>query len=321
MNIRFILIGFMLFPLIHACSSGGSSTSTGSFLDSAVSGVTYSSYTHSGETDTNGKFYYKDGETITFKIGDIVIGSALVSSTMTPLSFVSESDSSREKHINILRLLQTLDSDGDSSNGININEGVGVGITNIDFDQSATDFSSDSAVTGFVATNANVSLVSANVAVSHFNSTLTGLDASTIMDFSGSTWIEEVRYKNTNTGCTSDWVTQATYSGFTSVGVTVATINESWNTSCVFNGDSTIVTSDYTYAGLGADSWAFCGTSCTYSNLNKTTYNSIDSDGRTVDTFTSYVPGSSKIITYKKIISSSNSSENGTIFESRIIKQ
>ena len=74
------------------CGSSGSSgsssdtTQTGTFVDAPVQGLNYSTATQSGVTDSSGHFKYKSGETVTFKIGNLTLGSLNAKKTITPLS-------------------------------------------------------------------------------------------------------------------------------------------------------------------------------------------------------------------------------------------
>jgi Ca2+-binding EF-hand superfamily protein len=123
------------------------SQNIGFFIDSAVSGIEYQSGQFSGITDEFGRFQYEDNATIRFKIGDIVLGEGVASETMTPIDIIEgANDESNNAVINILRLLQTLDSDGDPENGIDISEDTLQrlrGSSNINFDQESDDFEYD----------------------------------------------------------------------------------------------------------------------------------------------------------------------------------
>ena len=115
-------------------------TLTGIFIDSPVMGLRYETETHSGFTDENGKYNYEEGETVTFYIGDIKLGSAKASEELSPLSISSTSNASLEtlEVQNIAALLQTLDLDGDATNGITIDEEVVdvLSISEIDFSEN-----------------------------------------------------------------------------------------------------------------------------------------------------------------------------------------
>ena len=130
---------------------------TGQLLDSPVSGITYSAETQTGATDANGYFQYQAGETITFSLGDTILGSVpakelitlfdltkanvLVDST-TLRTAVGDEQSPLQAVINISVLLQTLDSDGLPSNGINIAPEISTLFSDIqiNFQQAWSDF-------------------------------------------------------------------------------------------------------------------------------------------------------------------------------------
>lgn len=111
---------------LAGCFGGGSGSSThkGRFIDSPVSGLGY----HSGDpaasslTDEAGQFTYQRGQTVTFFVGDIVLGSAAGSPIITLRSLTggAAGDSLPNAAINIGRLLLTLDADADPSNGIQL---------------------------------------------------------------------------------------------------------------------------------------------------------------------------------------------------------
>jgi subtilisin family serine protease len=124
-KINYILI-IILSILLTACGSGGSSSTklstinSGSFVDSNVEGLTYKTSTQIGFTNSSGTFYYKTGENVSFYIGNILIGTASGSSVITPIDIVSGGNINDTKVLNIARVLQTLDSDKNTSNGITL---------------------------------------------------------------------------------------------------------------------------------------------------------------------------------------------------------
>jgi hypothetical protein len=94
---------------------------SGVFADAPVMGLDYRTQTQRGTTDAMGGFLYLAGETITFSIGNLTIGSALARPVMTPLDLVSTATSETDPTVtNICRLLQTLDENGSVSDGITI---------------------------------------------------------------------------------------------------------------------------------------------------------------------------------------------------------
>jgi len=109
-----LVVGASLSIGFVGCGGGGGGSSapttavtkTGTFVDSPVEGLSYKTATLSGFTDNQGRFQYKDGETVTFKIGNLVIGSGLASRVISPFS-ISDNNVTA---VNIARLLQTLDN-------------------------------------------------------------------------------------------------------------------------------------------------------------------------------------------------------------------
>ena len=130
----------------------------GVFIDGAVSGLSYKTHSTSGETDSIGVFKYKEGEDITFSIGDIVLGDTKAKIMISPVDLVPNAvDATTPKVTNISVLLQTLDYDGQINNGIQIPNGIDPIVTasikkngNIDFDQSPENFRIDSSVVGLL---------------------------------------------------------------------------------------------------------------------------------------------------------------------------
>lgn len=133
-------IAFLLFI---ACSkdenSENSSSGTelsGVFTDSPVEGVHYETETKSGDTDAEGHYEYVEGETVTFYIGNIKLGSALATGVLSPISIASTADADiyTQEVQNIAAFLQTLDEDADPTNGIKINSQVVEAISNTEID-------------------------------------------------------------------------------------------------------------------------------------------------------------------------------------------
>jgi len=125
-----------------ATPTAQTNTITGQFIDSAVEGLDYSCGDMSGITNSNGDFTCKIGETVTFKLGEYTIGSAVASQTMTPVTLHPTDTKAQE---NTLRLLQTLDSDNNPANGIKLNAELikllkadSLAINSIDFENMAS---------------------------------------------------------------------------------------------------------------------------------------------------------------------------------------
>ncbi|WP_421865823.1 hypothetical protein [Marinobacter adhaerens] len=175
--------------------TGDTSTTaeTGVFVDAAVAGVNYTTSPSgtSGQTNALGEYNYEAGDTVVFSIGGIDLPAVEATGRITPADMGSGATdwSSDQTVVNILRLLQTLDSDGDASNGINITEDVHTALQDIDLDPSVseTDFETQ-ANTAINATGKT--LIATEDAVNHFQSSQSG-------DLVGS-WVFEETNGNVN---------------------------------------------------------------------------------------------------------------------------
>jgi|GEM_PF-3337728 len=117
-----------------------STASTGSFIDNAVEGLEYQTSSGlTGITNEHGQFQYQTGDEVEFRIGQLTLGSTEVSEDglITPLNLtegVSYSSADlRQMTANkqlqsqttlMLRLLQSLDADNNSENGIQIDDEI-----------------------------------------------------------------------------------------------------------------------------------------------------------------------------------------------------
>lgn len=156
--------------------------STGQFYDSPVSGLIYSTPALRGITDSQGTFQYSLGDTITFSIGDIILGSGVAKPIMTPVDLVPGATDELDQTVtNIARFLQSLDYDDDLSNGITIpNEILNVIADKvIDFSVSSTAFA-DSTDLQEILTTLDKALVEESDAQEHLRSTLLSLDSAPV---------------------------------------------------------------------------------------------------------------------------------------------
>ena len=175
--------------------TGDTSTTaeTGVFVDAAVAGVNYTTSPSgtSGQTNALGEYNYEAGDTVVFSIGGIDLPAVEATGRITPADMGSGATdwSSDQTVVNILRLLQTLDSDGDASNGITITEDVHTALQDIDLDPSVseTDFETQ-ANTAINATGKT--LIATEDAGNHFQSSQSG-------DLVGS-WVFEETNGNVN---------------------------------------------------------------------------------------------------------------------------
>ncbi len=146
----------------------------GYYYDSLVTGVTYENKNEegnvvrtavSGEGDDPGRFRYFLGQTIAFSLGDTPLGEAVAGERLTPFDLVAgvdeqavggcevdgtlPEDDFRIVH-NLAVLLQTMDTDGDPTAGIEISSEVADlfdGVS-IDVDQAWEDFKEDGDLLG-----------------------------------------------------------------------------------------------------------------------------------------------------------------------------
>lgn len=118
--------------MLSGCLSGSGSdsdeeatVSSGVFIDAPVAGLHYSTGSRSGKTDNAGTFQYQGDETISFAVAGIALGSAKGASQLTPLDIVDGASAINDPGVlNLSRFLQSLDADGNLSNGIDITEEI-----------------------------------------------------------------------------------------------------------------------------------------------------------------------------------------------------
>jgi len=119
--------------LLTACGGSGGATSTdvserqlrqGRFVDAPVANLDYSAGAITGVTDQGGYFLYEEqGQTVTFYLGGVAIGSAPASEVVHILDLSSAAGAIGDNaNIRLAQLLQTLDQDQDASNGIQISD-------------------------------------------------------------------------------------------------------------------------------------------------------------------------------------------------------
>jgi len=149
-----------------------SSVLTGRFVDSAVSGLQYATATQTGVTGTDGSFSYLAGEQVTFSIGDINFPATQATDTVTPLNVFSTTDIDDTRVVNMARLLQSLDTDGNPDNGITISPNADASATGLFVDFNSPSF--DSQVINLVANSGSgtTSLIDGETALEHFQETL-----------------------------------------------------------------------------------------------------------------------------------------------------
>lgn len=181
-----LFLSSTLAVLLTACGSDSSTTETqedvpppaaaviytGIFLDSAVAGLNYKTTSQNGKTNELGEFSFQADEIITFSIGDIELPSTPASLYLTPLNLYQTTNINQIEVVNLLRLLQSLDSDGDASNGIEITESAHQLAANLNIDFAASDFEQQVAELISQSGGAHQELISNSIAITHFQLTL-----------------------------------------------------------------------------------------------------------------------------------------------------
>ena len=169
---------------------GGSSlvVKTGYFVDSAVAGVDFVSGGQSGTTDAAGTFTYEEGKQLSLSVGGVSLGTTMPDENVTPVDLVSGGTSESDAVVNLARFLQTLDDDGDPTNGISIGETVKTELkaaaTQVDFTVKPSEFEEKNAavLTKVKAVplsgGASRIVVSAASAKSHLQASITKLNLS-----------------------------------------------------------------------------------------------------------------------------------------------
>lgn len=161
--------------LLSACGGGGgeggapgtpTGSATGTLTDSPVAGVQYTTSSGGiGFTNAEGKFTYQPGDTVTFKIGGLTLGTVTAAgsdATITPLQIAESvgglSEGQKQNLVtNLLVLLQSLDSDGDAANGISIATTTAAALTSttaaaLDLAADPVAFSADADLIGLLGT-------------------------------------------------------------------------------------------------------------------------------------------------------------------------
>jgi len=128
------------------------SVAVGSFVSPPVAGLAYESGSQHGVTDVNGNFSYIVGSQVTFKVGDIVLGSAEGTGVITPISLAGDGSSAGSpKVVAIVQFLKAVAND-DGAGNMSIPESVRTASAGKSIDFDAVDASTQvAAVVGQVA--------------------------------------------------------------------------------------------------------------------------------------------------------------------------
>lgn len=175
-----------LLTILSGCGGGSSSSSstseTGTVVDSNISGLEYEcrksdgSLDTNGTTDSGGRFQYNIGSNCTFKVGDLIIGNVAMAQAdkiITPIDMMKATDMNDTNVTNLALFFQSLDEDGNASNGIQLAHAkpLFAGASSFDF-AGADENTTFSMVQGRFSGAKKVTAIEAR---EHFQSTLTNL--------------------------------------------------------------------------------------------------------------------------------------------------
>lgn len=312
-----------LLALLSACGGGGSGADTrlsGNFLDSAVSGLAYRTDTQIGTTDSSGLFYFNPGEKLTFYLQGMYVGEATGASMLTP-SLIAPTGSNADYASNLLRMLQTIDTDQNPSNGIVL--GTLSNVQNVNLRQML-DSSSASFATSWASANmTSNSLVSASDAIAHFNDTLSNEAQKTIssvsatsIDLTGRTATATMMF---DSGTCANAVNTSWTLTFGAISATLtgsgidstpclAVAQSAWTNSLEYVDRPSTNTTSGTSVTLRSNALFLpCGPVCTEDLLNQT-YTGVDTgadDNRPFNAKVVHMPGTRDIYMVKTFTDSS----------------
>ena len=97
----------------------------GHFVDANVNGLGFSTITQFGNTGNDGQFWFLPDEYVAFSVGNLFLGEAFADRRVAPPDLFEGADMDDDRTINVARLLQSFDADGNHVHGaINISEPV-----------------------------------------------------------------------------------------------------------------------------------------------------------------------------------------------------
>lgn len=311
--------------LLVACGGGGGSSVdtrlSGNFLDSAVAGLTYQTNTQLGTTNRSGLFRYYPGETVAFYIQGMYVGEASGASMLSP-TLIAPAGSHSDYASNLLRLLQTMDSDQNPSNGIVL--GALTNTLNVNLRQML-DSSSASFASSWTSANMTANpLVSTSDAMVHFVDTLfnemqktVASISTTSIDLTGRTATATMMFDSgtcTN-GVSTSWnlvfgVNSATLTGSGIDPLTCQAIAQSaWTQSLEYVDRPSTNTTSGTNVTLRSNALFLpCGAVCTEGLLNQA-YSGVDTgadDNRPFDAKVVHMPGTRDIYMVKTFTDASS---------------
>jgi len=259
-------IGLAAGASLTACGGGTTGsvpaghTISAQFVDAPVENLHYDSLSNMGDTDANGRFNCTLGEEVSFSIGKLTLGksicqrivtpqtiSATITQTTVPQTTTSASGvvlsngtktqstitATAGAHdpevINRVRLLMSLDTDGDATNGIQLpkpaEQQKDITQTTMDFKHTNTFDSEAASMIGQIPAGvikSNSGLRSATEATTHFDQTLTNdipnITTTTTNGNGSATPTKIGSYYDDNTGTFNETKLESEHNTFTEKG-------------------------------------------------------------------------------------------------------
>jgi len=161
-------------------------TYTGYLVDSNVSGVSYDDGLNSGITDERGAFTFSKNRTLSFSIGGINLGNTDTSSILENntvyitniIENIDRNNTSDTKVVKLLQFLQSLDSDNNTSNGIDIDEATQTALGSYVYDIQNESVTTQDITT--IIESIGKTVVPQDEAIKHFKNTL--IDANLLIN-------------------------------------------------------------------------------------------------------------------------------------------
>ena len=105
--------------LVVVACGGNSSVQQGVFIDAPVQGLSYTTSSGlSGTTNSEGKYFYNPGDTVTFSLPGVTFPPVAARAQVSPVDLVGGTAPDHPGAVAIARLMQSLDADNNPDNGI-----------------------------------------------------------------------------------------------------------------------------------------------------------------------------------------------------------
>lgn len=184
MKNMYLIFTIVLIFILQGCGGGGGGGNsktevykvTGTLLDSAISGVTYSCSGTTGLTNNLGQFTCPANSEVSFSIGGLLLGTRVLNSRpsqyITPATILglAEDNITDQRLINFVRLVQSLDDNNNPYDGINITSNVRSILEGESLNIYNSSLVEDDLIT--LLSSVSKTIVSTNDALTHYKDTL-----------------------------------------------------------------------------------------------------------------------------------------------------